>query len=571
MKIPLKMRVMRKNIKIVLFMFLLIGLNSSFGQDLGAFKNQKPFDITGGLRIGTYFYNNHNRDNRKNNFSYIISGSPTFSVYGIRFPFSISYRNQQIDYTHPSYKQYGVSPYYKWIKGHFGYRSMTFSPYTLAGHTFLGAGLELTPGKFRFAAMYGTLKNIQYNDDIYAIDTTLLKRYKRKAFGMKIGVGTGSNHFDLIFFKAKDDINSIPGSEGRVIYPKSNICLGSAFYFTFFKIISINANIATSSITENQNAKGVDDFIDSTSNKTLVSIANTLNLNQSSRINVAGDAGIDIKLHKFKIGLKYKHIDPLYTSYGTHYINDDIENITVKSSISFWKSRIRLNGSYGIQRSNLNNLRSYSSSRRIGSVNVFLRPAKVFNLNFRYSNYQINQNDGLLVVNDTLRLSRVNESFSLSPGLSFQGDNMNQNFRLNGSMQKFRDLNEFSNTEDNLLYNLYFNYRLKFKETKTSLKAGLNYNITDYNHKKTNRYGFTFGGKKYFFDKALNLKLSSTWNKSTIDNANNGYILSMRFGGSYKLYKKHRLSFSLSWVNKHSIIAKPYSELRGRTGYSLTF
>jgi len=39
-----------------------------------------------------------------------------------------------------------MSPYYKWITIHVGYRNINYSQFTLAGHTILGAGIELHPG-----------------------------------------------------------------------------------------------------------------------------------------------------------------------------------------------------------------------------------------------------------------------------------------------------------------------------------------------------------------------------------------------------------------------------------------
>ncbi|MBK6370290.1 MAG: hypothetical protein IPF64_10820 [Flavobacteriales bacterium] len=35
---------------------------------------------------------------------------------------------------------------------------MNFSELTMSGQRFFGAGVELTPGHFRFAAMYGRLR-----------------------------------------------------------------------------------------------------------------------------------------------------------------------------------------------------------------------------------------------------------------------------------------------------------------------------------------------------------------------------------------------------------------------------
>lgn len=131
---------------------------------LKTFKN-KPIQVSGGVSTNhIYYYSDGISPRRNNPYTYYAQGNLNFNIYNkVSLPFSFSYSNAVFDYTYPqnqqSFNQFGLSPKYKWITLHGGYRSMTFSPYTLNGHIFLGGGAELAPSdKVDIALMYGRLQ-----------------------------------------------------------------------------------------------------------------------------------------------------------------------------------------------------------------------------------------------------------------------------------------------------------------------------------------------------------------------------------------------------------------------------
>ena len=145
---------MPARIKNILLITMLL-FNTSFwasAQDIDNLVHAKPFVISGTAGLGLGTYSSSGISARAKSFSYLFSGSPVVSIYGIAFPLSIVVSDQQKSFTQP-FNQYGVSPHYKWITVHGGWRSLTFSPYTLAGYNFLGMGVELNPGKLRAAFM----------------------------------------------------------------------------------------------------------------------------------------------------------------------------------------------------------------------------------------------------------------------------------------------------------------------------------------------------------------------------------------------------------------------------------
>ena len=558
-----------KKIKTLNFFIFFFILNSSlFGQDIERIIKSKPFDFSGRVYVGTSFYNAQNRYSRRAPFSYILSGSPVISIYGIRFPFRFSFNNNKFDFSKP-YNRLSLNPSYKWIKLHLGHCNMSFSPYSLSGHIFWGAGIDLNPKLFRFSAMYGTLENVRYQTDTLNISPELLKQYKRKAYGMKLGVGNSSNYFDISLFKAEDDNNSLSGN--YKIKPASNVIVGISTTTSLFWKLRLSGNIFASFITENTGGQSLDSILD-LSNKFLLKSLDFVGANLSSRANLAGDIQLSMRLKMFSLGLQYKRIDPLYTSFGAYYFYNDFENYTVNSSLKLLKGKLRLKGSYGLQRNNLSGLRLYSNYRNIGSANVFVLVNSHFNLNINYSNYQTSQKDGLLIVNDTLRLAQVNERINISPGFSFGNKKLKHSIRLNASYQKF---NYSSNTQitskNSSIEGLFLNYNLNHKKSNTKFKIGLNYNKTEYSNINTSRYGISSGINKKFLDKTLNTRMLVSWNKNITDDISDGNIISVRIRGNYKINKKQSLVLSFTYLNKNTVIQKPYSEIRGRFSYSLSF
>jgi hypothetical protein len=134
--------------------------SSLSAQDLSKLKTQKPFAIDGTLSTTANFYTISGKESTRDPFSYVLSGNVNVSVYSLQLPFSFTYSNSSFNYAQP-FNRFGISPEYKWIRLHLGYRSMSFSPLTMAGHSFLGAGVELNPGKLRFGAVYGRFNHSQ--------------------------------------------------------------------------------------------------------------------------------------------------------------------------------------------------------------------------------------------------------------------------------------------------------------------------------------------------------------------------------------------------------------------------
>lgn len=139
-----------------------------------------------------------------------------------------------------SFNVAGISPSWRWATLHLGYRNVHFNPFTLAGHSFLGGGLGLYPGKFRFEAIYGRFQRLVPADTVVLVDNHTLyatPAYERWGYAAKIGLGSKRNFVDLIFLDARDKSESPPVYMPANVEttPAENTVTGISSKFSFGK------------------------------------------------------------------------------------------------------------------------------------------------------------------------------------------------------------------------------------------------------------------------------------------------------------------------------------------------
>jgi hypothetical protein len=204
--------------------FQLSQLSNAWAQPLDKKPASRLFRLNGNLSTSAVNYVVSGIDRRREPFSWFVTGNVNFSIFGIDVPFSTTLSEQQRAFRQP-FNQYGMSPRYKWVTVHAGYRSMQFSQYTLAGARFRGAGFELNPGILRLAGMFGRFQQAVEEDTTATYRVT--PAYKRTGFGFKLGLGSERTHFDIILFKAKDDTASLKRVPKKVdLLPTENFVLG---------------------------------------------------------------------------------------------------------------------------------------------------------------------------------------------------------------------------------------------------------------------------------------------------------------------------------------------------------
>ncbi len=542
--------------------------HSSKAQNIGGFKKQKPFEISGSFSIGASFNGTSRENSRRAPFSYVLSGAPTIAVYGVQIPLSFTYSDQQLSYAKP-FQRYGTSPYYKWIKLHLGHRSLNFSPYSMTGQTFLGAGIELTPGKFKFLAFYGTFENIFATRTPFDLGVLPADTYDRKGYGLKIGLGGEKAGFDISLLKVVDKSEAIDLilTDTLGIKPKDNIVISPSIHITLFKRLSIQSTVAASVITQNKNAStGILD------NEIVDRLSPILTVNQSTKVALAGDASANLTLDKGNIGVKYQRIEPLYESLGLYGITNDFENYTINGDVSLFKKRVHISISQGYQKNNLTKLRQVTDIKKIGSYTISLSLENGININAQYGNFQSNQEAGYVAINDTIRLALINKNASINSSYRWKQKELQHSVSLFVGAQNFKDLNTLNNVSfDNKSTSGNLSYRINMKPLNFSIRGGLNYTAYESNTQLTNRMGVSVGARKKIFDERLSLKLGLSFQKSKVDHQNDGGVYKGHIGLSQKLDDKNTISLRASIIDRNSIIKEAFTDYRARFSYSYRF
>ncbi len=244
---------MRFNVlNIVLLLLLPVSI---VAQDLEKVAKNKPVSVSGGINANSTFYAASGDTPQRDPFLWALNGNLNFKFFGvINAPFSFFISKENKTFNQPSYKQFGISPRYKSVTLHLGYRTMNFSQYTMSGIMFFGAGVEYAPksGIVKAKTFYGRFaRAVQYrarsiNDNTIYLQPT----FERWGYGTMITIGKKEQFVDLIMFKAVDDKNSItlPDSVTDVA-PMENFVLGINTRNRIAKKLSLKNEFALSALS----------------------------------------------------------------------------------------------------------------------------------------------------------------------------------------------------------------------------------------------------------------------------------------------------------------------------------
>ena len=550
----------------LLFLFLASLPDYLHGQDIASVKNAKPFTISGNLGINSVFYNIEGRTANRKPFSWTLSGSPVISLYGIAFPFSFTVSEQERDFNQP-FNQYGVSPAYKWVKLHLGYSNVQFSPYSLGGHSIMGAGVELNPGKLRFGFIYGRLlRPVSYSDTISVVPS-----FKRTGYSAKIGYGTAENYIDLILLKAKDLDGSIENVNQLEITPAENVVWSVVTSNKLTKWLSFSGEFAQSVYTNDSRIDTVGSGFKKESNF----LADILIKTNSStvRSNVI-DGNLLLGSEKYRLSLHYKRIGPDYQSMGAYYFQNNVRNITIEPSMKISNNKLSLSGSLGFQTDNLDDSADFRTNRTIGSVHATWQPIQKLQTDVMYSNYDIGQRNGIAVLDKLNKISQTTSNIVLNQSLFLTSERMSNSFILSFNYQKLNDHN--SNTSNISEYTTDFLFASWYMTlVRAGLSTGLSFNYTTYDMAaiKTQYFGPSLSVSKSVLKQKLNLTLLFAGYKNKSNGDYLSTIIQTGFRGSYRLAKKHRiqLKYLLNKCNAETVAVKSYTENKGEISYVYSF
>jgi hypothetical protein len=531
----------------------LVATYSSFAQNLDqiSFKDKKPVVINGGLSLAGTAYKPFGMDSRRDPFSYTLSLNINFRLFDlIDAPFSMFLMSQNKTFSTPSYNITGISPKYKWITVHAGWRNMQFSQYSCAGINFLGGGVELQPETFpiRGKVFYGRLqKVIPFSDTI----TGYMQEPAFERFGGAgaIEIGSRKNNVEFIFFRAADKEKSLVVLDSNGITPQENMVLELRTKQTLYENITFAFSYAFSAYTRDtrmpqriyEGYTYADNF------------GFLFRPRESSFFSSVYDGQLDYSHQLFNVGVSYRRVDPNYQSMGALYMTNDVEETQANFSTALFENKINFSASGGIQRNNLDKNLESEERRFISNVNLAFTATENLNFTVNYANFNTSTSPSQIILFDSIKFVQVTNNFGVAASYMPKIGDLKHNFTLAVAQQGMNTINnEFSGLEstNNIVQTFSFNYQTLFPTSNLSVSAGISYNIQDMPEGKINAISPVISLGRPFFNRKIRTSLSWTESFSRNLDGSTSVVNVFRLSASGKILKKHNINFSTNYMNR---------------------
>ena len=549
----------------------------SQAQDIAKIGNEKPVSLSGGVSVNQVFYSSSGLENRRDPYNYYLGGQLTLNIYGLSLPFSFTYSNQQSQFRQP-FNQFSVHPTYKWITGHFGYTSISYSPYTLNGHIFEGAALDLNPTeKWEVGVMYGRLQRAVFSDttQVNAVPSV----YERWGYSIKVKYGDQLNYAKFILFKSRDNPGSLPLVQNEEVTPEENLVASLGFSKQLFNKLTLQAEYASSALTRDINSPEVVN-----SSAPLAHLGGLFEARESSSFYNAYNASLNYQAKTYSIGIRFEKVGADYRTHGAYYFNSDFYNISANTNLSLIAGRANLAVSLGMQKDNLENTKISGTKRLVGSFGLAITATQRLNFNIGYSNYTTYTNINRDYIDitfltpydqlDTLNYAQVAQNASL--GMNYiiaRRKDVSQSFMANLTVMNTHDVQaDISQPSGSVFYTLNSGYIHSILPLGLSLSAMVNLQRNNDPTISTTVIGPAVTVSKMLFNKALRASVALAYNNVTAG-ATTGSTVNSRVMLNYRIRKAHNFQASLISVQRQrggETVIKT-SELTGTIGYNFSF
>jgi hypothetical protein len=531
--------------------------------------------LSGSLNASMSFYSVSKINNRRPPFVFNIYGNPSFRINDIVVPLRFSVGSYQNKYRQ-EFNRFGLSPTYKWLKLHLGHSMVNFSPLALSNRNFLGAGIELTPGKIRFGLVYGRFQRKIDFDSANLIANNAMPAYKRLGFGMKIGYGNERNHLDLVVFKAKDRYKSLKvANEISRPSPEENAVVALSAKVNFLKNFFVDFDLGLSAYSLNTNApeSSLSGFVPARIP------ALFLNANSSTQYLSAIKARISYKLKTFDVkfpktaykisdlglSLNYDRISPSYKSMGTYLFRNDVERIRFMARFRMLDRKLGISFPIGFEHNDLLNTKFINNKRFIVGLNANYRYSNDLYLNFVFSNFRNKLTREINPSNDTLLINQVNRNTSLGGVYSIGAGSNKKRITARLGYQSGKNISGIVKTRSLSKFYMNGSYRFAYPLYDLMLTTGLGLSVFKFTAFKTTRIIPSVNISRNFLNKKIkaiyNLGFVMTWANSAF--ANFGLRNNLRL--NYVLSKKQSISIRLYYLQnlaKGFTMAEAQVELR---------
>ena len=564
-------KMLRKRV-IFFILAVMLGSLSMYSQQIdlnkpGAmFSKDKWLTINGGFSASSIYYTG-NEPYARDPFTYYLTGNLNFNIAGlIDLPFSFNFTNSGANYTYPTLpNRLSLHPVYKFLTGHIGDVSMSFSPYTLNGHQFTGVGLDVNPDKpFKCSIMYGRLqRQVEFGDGRNDIQAA----YKRMGAGVNLRYEKQRYRLAASLLSVQDDENSLAWKpDSLMIFPQQNIAGSFTAGFELVKNLQWTVEYGISHLNrdlrETDSTKNVQTFQAFKTSIHYTFLSNT-------------------------VGIGYERVDPGYKTLGAYYFNNDLENITLNYARPFFNNRANIVLSAGLQRDDLKRRNDSQTNRFVFSADANYAVSDRLNFSGSYTTFQTHMNlrsqfdyineltpyDNL----DTLNYTQLSQNVNFNTLYLF-GRNENRKHQLNLflSYQEAADKQGDIIPEGgvSLFYNASLGYGLQFVPQEINLNMSLNLTNNRLNNQDLYILGPSLGITARFLDKKLSSGITGSYNTGYLAGAKQNEVWNFRFNTSYLLLKKHNLSLSAIYRNNALLRTAAMARSNGltiTTAYSYRF
>lgn len=435
-----------------------------------------------------------------------------------------------IDYIKNPNNRIGIAPKYKWAQLLLGTQVPQYSELSVGDLPVFGAGISLTPGKFRFAAFAGTSQ--------IAIEEDTTKNIKgvfaRNIYSAKIGFGKeDASHFYIISSIMEDYVKSLHSMPVNTL-PEKGLTSAIDYKLKMGKQITINGEIAGSAFTRDIRSKSV----------TIPSVnipSEIFKIQESSRFDYASVFNIAKEGKIFNLKLGGKYIGDGFVPMGFPFMQTDRLEITIDPGFNLFKNKLQFSSSIGTRYNNLSGVRAATTTQIIGFVNLNCQFTDRFSISTSFNNFSFKNS----LRNDTFRIDMVTLSWSVSPNYVYTTDKNMHVFNVMYSQNTFTDYNTISgDLSNNDARNAVISYMISKVKNPLNISTVLSYfdNNTSFGLLKTTAINFTAGYK--FFSKKLNTSLGITYSDNQVNSFAGGTQVMTILGLKYTMKKK--IDFSVN-------------------------
>ncbi|MBZ0268135.1 hypothetical protein K8I85_08260 [bacterium] len=539
-------------------------------QDLGTLGSTEPLRVSGTLSASYSAYDAKDRPPSRESSSWLLQGSPTVTLYGVVLPFRFTVTEQDREFRQPL-NRIGVSPRYRWATAHLGYRNLSWSPYSLAGHSVLGGGIELSPRGYRAGLIRGRLRRA-IEADSTAEAGSIQPVFRRDVTAFRLGWGTGIVDVDLVGLTAHDDAGTVDAAGiPSTLRPAENGVVSVSAGVRLHERVSAHVEVAQSAYTGDWDTPSEGDL-----GMTLLGLFGSMKKHESTVEAQAVEASITWTEPLGGLGVRWRRIDPGYRSMGAYYFHDDVENFTLEPELNLASGMVRLSGSLGLQHDNVDEDKEVQTDRTIGSAQLEFAPGTRYRANATFSNYDIDQKAGTSPLDSTgAVVSQATREVGLTQTVTLPGARYSHNVMLMLNRAHLDDRSSLTGLLDNSYTSTMAAGSYVLSVTPLGLSGSIGYSRGrfDLTAGETVAQGPQCGLSKSFLRGKANAGVTASLRSTSLDGDEQIRTTTLLANASVRPARRHRIHLRVSLQDNEakSAAASSSRETRSEVGYAYTF